>query len=332
MSLKRIIKAVTGADYSAAGRSSVPLTQDEKAGKRDEKAEGRLVLPRPLRFLTRYVTRIHDRTLRIPAGLGSAMAAGFLALSVGYGVYAGGHSDVVVSSAAYTAGLDVGAIKISGQVETTEADVLAALRLSSHSALLGFDVHQARERLIGLDWVEEVSIRKLFPGRLEISLVEKKPFALWQRDRHLSVIETSGEIITRLDDAGELSVFHAGLPQIVGEGAEKRAAKLFLMMSPYPSVYSRVASYVRVADRRWNILLRNNLIIQLPEIGAGSALAAVVKLDRQRQLLSREIDVVDMRLSDRMVLRVQPAAAAKRKAMIGLRSKRMRNAEKSKRI
>ncbi len=322
LSLTGILKAIIGADRSAAKRSSAP-------SKRQQQPVERLVLPRPLRFLTRHINRIHDTTLLIPAGTGSMMAVGFLAITVGYGVYAGGHSDVVVSSAASTAGLDVGSIKISGQVETSEADVLAALDLNSHGALLGFDLRQARERLIGLDWVEEVSIRKLFPNRLEVSLVEKQPFALWQQDQHLSVIETNGKIIARLGDAGELSQRHASLPRIVGEGAEKRAAQLFSMMSPYPSVYSRVASYVRVADRRWDILLRNDLVIQLPEIGARSALATIIKLDGERQLLSREIDIVDVRLSDRMVLRVQPAAAAKRNAMIKLRSKRMRKAEKS---
>ena len=325
MSLKRIIEVMTGADRSVAGRGSAP-------SKRVRVAEDRQVLPRPLRFLARYIHRVHDTTMRIPAGAGSAMAVGFLAISVGYGVYAGGHSSVVMSSAASSAGLDVGAIKISGQVETRESDVLAALELGSRGALLGFDLRKARTRLINLDWVEEVSIRKLFPGRLEISLVEKKPFALWQQDQNLSVIETNGDIITHLADVRELSSFNAGLPQIVGDGAEKHAAHLFSMISPYPSVYSRVAGYVRVADRRWNILLRNNLVIQLPEVGARSALAAVAKLDQERQLLSREIEVVDMRLSDRVVLKLQPGASAKRKAMIKLRSKRMNKAEKSKRI
>ena len=322
LSLTGILNAFAGADRSAAMPSSAP-------SKPKQKPSDRLVLPRPLRFLTRHINRIHDTTLLIPSGTGSMMAVGFLAVTVGYGVYAGGHSEVVVSSAASTAGLDVGSIKISGQIETSEADVLTALDLDTHGALLGFNLRQARERLIGLDWVEEVSIRKLFPGRLEVALVEKRPFALWQQDQHLSVIETSGEIITRLGDAGELSSSHASLPRIIGEGAEQRAASLFSMMSLYPSIYSRVSSYVRVADRRWNILLRNDLVIQLPETGARSALTSIIRLDDERQLLSREIDIVDMRLSDRMVLRVQPAAAAKRKAMIKLRSKRMRKAEKS---
>ena len=112
LSLTGILKAVIGADRSAAKRSSAP-------SKRQQQPVERLVLPRPLRFLTRHINRIHDTTLLIPAGTGSMMAVGFLAITVGYGVYAGGHSDVVVSSAASTAGLDVGSIKISGQVETS---------------------------------------------------------------------------------------------------------------------------------------------------------------------------------------------------------------------
>ncbi len=257
------------------------------------------------------------------------MAVGFIALSVGYGVYEGGYSAQMVSSAASTAGLEVEAIKISGQVETSEADVLRALELGADRTLLGLDLRLARQRLINLDWVEDVSIRKLFPDRLDISLTEKQPFALWQQDRQLMVVETNGNIITRLGGVEQLSARQALLPRIVGEGAEKRAANLFELVSEFPSIYSRVASYVRVADRRWDILLRNDLVIQLPEFGERKALSAVVDLDQKRQLLSRQIEIVDMRLSDRMVIRVMPKAANERRKLVKQRSKRMRKAEKS---
>jgi len=296
---------------------------------RSSLGDDRRVLPRPLRYSMRYFARALKSSRPLPAGMGSALAIGFVALSVGYGVYTGGHSIAMVSSAATTAGFRVEAIQISGQVETSEADVLEALGLGVEKTLLGLDLRQARKRLNALDWIEDVSIRKLFPDRLDITLSEKQPFALWQQDRQLMVIETNGNIITRLGGAELLSSGQAVLPRIIGRGADKSAAKLFDLVSGFPTIFTRVASYVRVADRRWNIMLRNNLVIQLPETGERLALSSVVRLDRERQLLSRQIENIDMRLADRMVIRLMPEAAAARRKLVKQRSKRMRQAEKS---
>ncbi len=322
LSLRRVGEVISGGRYSAAARKLAAA--DHRPGEGD-----RLVLPRRLRFAARHLARITASSKPLSAGIGSVLAVGFLSLSIGYGVQLGGYANGVVSSAASAAGLGVGAIKISGQVETNEADVLVALDLRNHSALLGLDLRAARKRLGELDWVEEATVRKFYPGTLEISLVEKKPFAVWQRDEKLSVIESNGDVITRLADRRQLRLRHALLPRIVGEGAEKLAPELFALVSVFPSLSSRVESYIRVANRRWNILLRNDIVIQLPEAAEREALSAVVKMDREQQLLSRAIEVVDMRLANRVVLRMTPEAAEKRRVLVEQRSKRMRKAEKS---
>ncbi len=263
------------------------------------------------------------------AGTGSLLALGFLASAIAYGVYKGGHGNAILSSAASSAGLKVDAIRISGQIETEEGEVLAALDLVNNSALLGLDLQDARQRLMALPWIEQVSLRKYFPDKLEIELVEKKPFAVWQNDGQFSVIESDGKIIARIAGFRHPRSRLAMLPRIVGKGAEKRAPELFELVSSYPSMVSRVSSFVRVADRRWDIQLRNNVIVQLPERREKLALASVMKLDRERQLLSRAIEAVDMRLEDRMVLRLEPEAADKRRISVKERYKRMRKAEKS---
>jgi cell division protein FtsQ len=232
-------------------------------------------------------------------------------------------------SAASSAGLKVGAIRISGQLETRESDVLAALDLERNRALLGLDLQKARERLVKLPWVEQVSIRKFFPETLEISLTEKQPFAVWQRNEQLNIIEGNGRVITKIARSAGLSPRLAMLPRIIGRGAEKLAPDLFALVSAHPSIVSRVSSYVRVADRRWDILLRNNIVLQLPAHQEREALAAIVQMDKQRQLLSRAIKAVDMRLADRVVLRLEPGVAEKRRISIKQRSKRLVLAEKS---
>ncbi len=310
-----------------AGRTVSGSSPAPGVKKRD--IRDRFVLPRPLRFAIRHLSRLVDTSVPVPTGIGTALALGFLALTIFFGVYSGGHGNAVLSSAASTAGLKVDAIRISGQIETTEGDVLSALDLNNHGALLGLDLQEARTRVLNLPWVEQVSLRKYFPDRLDVTLVEKKPFAVWQQDGQFRVIESDGKVISRIAGFSRPESRLAMLPRIIGKGAEKRAPELFTLVSSYPSIVSRVSSFVRVADRRWDIRLRNDIVVQLPELNESSALAVVVKMDRERQLLSRAINVVDMRLTDRMVLRMEPDAAEKRRISVEQRSKRMHKAEKS---
>ena len=67
-----------------------------------------------------------------------------------------------------------------------------------------------------------------------------------------------------------------------------------------------------VAERRWNLHLKDGIEVLLPEIAPEQALQMLVDLDRDKKLLSRDIVAVDLRLPDRVTVRQSDAAAAAR--------------------
>ena len=71
-----------------------------------------------------------------------------------------------------------------------------------------------------------------------------------------------------------------------------------------------------VAERRWDMRLENGITIRLPERGADAALAELLRLDREHGLLSRDIAAVDLRIDDRLVVKLTPAAALEREAAL----------------
>ena len=66
---------------------------------------------------------------------------------------------------------------------------------------------------------------------------------------------------------------------------------------------------VRVADRRWNLKLRNGVEIRLPEEDAAGALDRLAELDEARGVLSSAVMAIDLRLADRVTMRLTPEAA-----------------------
>lgn len=256
----------------------------------------------------------------LPRRAGTVAALGFLALSGFYGLAVGGHLGVVTDQLTLATGFGIDQVRITGQKEVDEIDVLAALALDPQSSLVTFDAARAQKRIADNPWVERTSVLKLFPDTLQVSITEREPFALWQRGRVVSIIDRGGNVI---DDA--VSARFAGLPMIVGHGGQRRAAEFVDLLSRYPSLKPRVQASVLIADRRWNLVLENGIEIRLPEKNVGAALDELVRLDFDSALLSRDITAVDLRLDDRVVVRLSDGAAERRKIELKRRDGKFAN-------
>jgi cell division protein FtsQ len=73
-----------------------------------------------------------------------------------------------------------------------------------------------------------------------------------------------------------------------------------------------VRASILVAERRWNLKLKNGLDVRLPESGVAHALDTLAELDRDKHLLSRDITAIDLRLPDRVSVRLSDDAAQAR--------------------
>jgi cell division protein FtsQ len=66
---------------------------------------------------------------------------------------------------------------------------------------------------------------------------------------------------------------------------------------------------VLVGERRWNLRLKNGIDVRLPESEVAPALERLVALDREKNLITRDIVAIDLRLADRVTVRLSDAAA-----------------------
>jgi cell division protein FtsQ len=224
-------------------------------------------------------------------------------------------------------GFGVEDIVVEGRRTTLRETVLDALAARRGTPIFAVDLERAKQRLEALPWVHSATIVRRLPGTLHVKLVERQPLALWQHDGKIELIDRGGTVIpaTRLDR-------FAKLPLVVGTDAAGRAAELLAMLGSEPELASRVTAAILVGGRRWNLRIApppfpppqagegregvGMVDIMLPEDGAAEAWARLARLEHEQQLLERQIDAVDLRLPDRLVLKLpsppQPAVAAKK--------------------
>lgn len=251
------------------------------------------------------------------------LTAALLAGAGLYGSALGGHYPAIVKAVASRTGFAVDGIRITGNRETSEIDVLESLGLDGWTSLIGFDAGAARDRIAALPWVQSVAVRKVYPDAIEVEVVEKTPFAIWQHEQELSLIERNGDVIAPFRGGR-----YAALPLVVGEGAARRAQAIVGKVEQIPDLAPRIRGYIRIADRRWDVRLDNGVTVKLPEAGESAALATLLAVDAQQGLLSRDIVAVDMRLEDRLVVQLTPEGIERRKADIAQRLKAKAAAER----
>ncbi|KZL21483.1 Cell division protein FtsQ [Pseudovibrio axinellae] len=275
------------------------------------------------RFRSRGVSRLHQRPAWevtgffavIPSWAPTASAIGFLVLAAGYGIALGGHARDVSESVTSAAGFAVNEITMEGLQRVTEFQVLEALELQERPSLLLFDAGEAKDRLEDIAWIRSASIQKFFPGTLRVLIKEQEPYVLWQRGDITSVITKKGEVIT-----DEVDGRYANLLRVVNHGAQLRASEIMSELNKFPGIRARVRAAQLRSERRWDLAMENGITVRLPEFDVGDALAELKKLDEQGALLSRDIVAVDLRLQDRVVVRLSDDAALRRQTTIEQRT------------
>jgi len=213
------------------------------------------------------------------------------------------------------AGFRVDDISVIGRDKTSSAQLLSVLGIKRGDAIVSIDLAAARHRLEAIPWVRTATIERRLPDRIMLSITERVPIALWQAKGRYYLVDGDGQIIgDQIDD-------YRHLPLMVGEGAPDHAQELVALLGAEPSLQGRVTAAAWVGNRRWNITLDAApvaILVQLPDEGAGAAWHDLAMLDKEQNLLQRQIDVVDMRLPDRLVLRAGGGiAAAKHKSANG---------------
>jgi cell division protein FtsQ len=188
------------------------------------------------------------------------------------------------------AGFGISEIHLTGNSRVPPETILAALGMQPGGSIFASDLPAARARILMLDWIASADVVRRYPDAISVSVVEKRPFALWQSPDGIAVVERSGKVITTRD----VEKF-SRLPKLVGASAPEAAADMVEAVMAHRAVDSRIAAYEYVSQRRWNLILANGVVVQLPENGWRKELDALEHLIVDDGILERDVTEIDLR-------------------------------------
>jgi cell division protein FtsQ len=232
----------------------------------------------------------------------------FITLSVVWfyfsGNYAAAKQHVIVANGYLSekTGMVLKDILLEGQEYTPKEDIIRIMtnatieddaHLTIGDPILNIDLQKIKQKLEKLTWVRYASVERLYPSTLSVSIIERKPFALWQDNGIVNLIDSEGDIIKTRDIAK-----FSNLIIMVGDEAPAQAESLFNLINTEPELAKRVSSVIRVGKRRWNIRLSNEVEIKLPEEDATKAWKQVAQMQKETSILENDIKTIDLRIGD----------------------------------
>jgi cell division protein FtsQ len=205
-----------------------------------------------------------------------------------------------LATASSEAGFVVRQVEIDGARHQPRLSIYREVLDGGSDSMLLADLDAMRARLVTLPWVKDASIQRRWPDRLHIRIEERKPAAIWQHRGRLRLIDSDGEVLP----APDLSQF-AALPLLVGEKARLQAPGLLRIVATQPELGQQMEAALWVGQRRWDIRMKSGETLSLPEgPAAEAAFLRFADLNRQTPLLGRGFVRFDLRLPDKMVVRV----------------------------
>ena len=113
-------------------------------------------------------------------------------------------------------------VDVEGSHErVTELEVLAAAGSALAPSFLTLDLEEIRRRVAAIDWVDEVTLQRVWPDKLKISVTEHRAAARWGNS---GLLNTRGELF-----AEDVQMEYRELPRLAGpDGSHRRVAARYL--------------------------------------------------------------------------------------------------------
>ena len=189
---------------------------------------------------------------------------------------------------------------IDGSSDGLANEIREILPLDFPVSYFDLDIKYLHKVVNEIPAVASAAIKISVGGVLQINVTEKSPAFIWRKDNVMSVIDETGSFIRIANSR----VDYPKLPLVVGEAANLVVSEISSLMQANEYFKDHVRAFIRVGERRWDLILENNVRIMLPQREFLAAFDRLMLMDEAGSLLSGRLSNIDMRLVVRPTVRV----------------------------
>ncbi len=195
--------------------------------------------------------------------------------------------------------LPIQVVGIEGELRHLRPDDLRQqLSPLLQTGLIGIDVHAVATAVESLPWVEQVTVRRMWPDKLELTIQEFTPLARWNE---LDLVNAEGVAFTPSADQ-----IPNGLPWLWGpEGSSQRVTARYLTMSGALEELGLELRILRLNERRsWSFETADGMQVKIGQIEVEQRFQRLlVAYPQLRDRRSGEVLMMDFRYPNGVAVR-----------------------------
>ena len=233
-----------------------------------------------------------------------------LAGVLGLAVYGGWRGTALVLGAPV---LEVARVTVHGNARLSTGEALAILDGLQGSNILTVDIEHWQQRLLASPWVEEATLRRMLPSRIDVAIAERRPIGIARLSRSLYLVDARGVVIDEYGPAYadyDLPIIDglAGRPgESVSAVDERRAllaARVITALDSRPEL-AKLVSQVDVTDVHDAVVMLQGetVMLRLGEQDFADRIQEYRDLAPALRERVAEIDYVDLRFGERLYVR-----------------------------
>ena len=191
-------------------------------------------------------------------------------------------------------------IKVVDSQKSNEIDIRKKINNLSDNLLL-LDKQILQNEIEEVPWVKRANIKKIFPNKIQIQVIENDPYAIFLNEGVPFLIDLDGTIITQVSDQS----IDTSMIQILGEKANENLESFIKSINiHFPELINDIKSLEYIELRRWNVKLKRDLKIKFPDEKIDQSIINLKRLFIEQNVSESNIVEIDLRIHGRASVRV----------------------------
>ncbi len=172
--------------------------------------------------------------------------------------------------------------------------VATAAAIAPGTKSYGKTIDEINARVMATPGVKNSATRRLPSGNVSIHVQLYEAVAQWTDGDHYYPLSSDGTIVNKPTENRNPNtvVFRGNVPNDISE-----------ITNTAHNMVNSIDYLEFIEDRRWNIHTKDGITVMLPEKNPSVAIASLMVLDKNYNLLSKDIKIIDMRDDARILVK-----------------------------
>jgi cell division protein FtsQ len=155
----------------------------------------------------------------------------------------------------------VSEINVEGLERLSYEEIAHLIDFNVGDNLFAIDLNEVKNKLETYPWVANAVVERELPASIRIIIEEERPKAVFIENNQRFFVNDSGKIIEKITDVptGESYIY------LMGEEANLTYSEILDQVYESEAIYQRIEGLVKVGQRRWDLKLKNNITLKLPQ-------------------------------------------------------------------